>query len=184
MSLLDACPIRPLTAPDLKAVCALAREIWYQHYPGIITVRQIEYMLDQRYRPDVIRGQIASGNAWWFGLWVGGELAGFAACEPGAQAATMKLDKLYVHLRHRGRGHGAALIRYVEAFAAQRGCVQLYLQVNKHNSQSIRAYLRNGFSIARAIEMDIGSGFVMDDYVMVKRLEAVACQPAPLLAST
>ena len=47
--------ITPLSEADIGPVCALAREIWVQHYPGIITVRQIEYMLEQRYSPDVIR---------------------------------------------------------------------------------------------------------------------------------
>jgi len=37
--------ISPVRDADIAPVCALAREIWLQHYPGIITVRQIEYML-------------------------------------------------------------------------------------------------------------------------------------------
>ena len=40
--------ISPLHDADIGPVCALAREIWMQHYPGIITVKQIEYMLAQR----------------------------------------------------------------------------------------------------------------------------------------
>jgi GNAT superfamily N-acetyltransferase len=176
--------IGPLAESDLKAVCTLAREIWYQHYPGIITVSQIEYMLDQRYRPDAIRAQISTGEAWWFGVWVGSELAGFAACEAGAGASSMKLDKLYVHLRHRGQGHGTALIRHVEAFAAEHGCDELYLQVNKYNSQSIKAYLRNGFAVSDAIKMEIGSGFVMDDYIMRKRLKVLSPERGPVPASS
>ena len=40
--------ISPVRDADIAPVCALAREIWMQHYPGIITVRQIEYMLARR----------------------------------------------------------------------------------------------------------------------------------------
>ena len=46
----------------------------------------------------------------------------------------------------------------------------LHLNVNKHNATAIRAYERNGFVKARESVTDIGSGFVMDDYVMEIKL--------------
>jgi GNAT superfamily N-acetyltransferase len=168
---LDVPQIRPLTGAHAATVSAVAREIWYQHYPGIITVRQMEYMLGQRYRPAVIRAQIASGQAWWFGAWIDDVLSGFAACEPGSRSSTMKLDKLYVRLRYRGRGHGRALMEQVQRFACAQGCTEIYLQVNKYNAQSIEFYERNRFIVSDAIRVDIGSGFVMDDYLMTRKLE-------------
>ena len=36
--------------------------------------------------------------------------------------------------------------------------------------EDVMAYQRNGFSIADSIVVDIGNGFVMDDYVMQKTL--------------
>jgi len=48
------CRIAPLVIADIEPLTALAREIWHQRYPGIITVKQIEYMLEQRYSPDTI----------------------------------------------------------------------------------------------------------------------------------
>jgi diamine N-acetyltransferase len=55
--------ISPLGEEDVSALIELARAIWYAHYPSIITVEQIEYMLGQRYSREVIRAQLASGNA-------------------------------------------------------------------------------------------------------------------------
>ena len=52
---------------------------------------------------------------------------------------------------------------------AQR-CSTLILNVNKNNVQAIRAYEKNGFAIREAVVVDIGGGFVMDDYVMAKPL--------------
>jgi RimJ/RimL family protein N-acetyltransferase len=46
----------------------------------------------------------------------------------------------------------------------------LILNVNKQNLRAIRAYERNGFFVREAVVVDIGGGFVMDDYVMAKRL--------------
>jgi GNAT superfamily N-acetyltransferase len=164
--------ISPLRDADVAPVCALAREIWLQHYPGIITVSQIEYMLAQRYSPDAIRMQLHAGEAWWDKLEVGGELCGFASYEHGAAARSMKLDKLYVHQLFRGQGLGAALIDYVAKAARRQDMDTLYLQVNKYNHGSVAAYLRTGFTIARTLKVDIGNGFFMDDYVMSRSLAA------------
>ena len=164
--------ISPLRDTNVEPVCALAREIWLQHYPGIITVSQIEYMLAQRYSPDAIRMQLQAGEAWWDKLEVGGELCGFASYEHGAAARSMKLDKLYVHQLFRGKGLGAALIDYVAKAARRQDMDTLYLQVNKYNHGSVAAYLRTGFTIARTLKVDIGNGFFMDDYVMSRSLAA------------
>jgi len=162
--------ISPLRDTDIAPVCALAREIWLQHYPGIITVRQIEYMLAQRYSPDAIRMQLQAGEAWWDKLEAGGELCGFASYEQGAEARSMKLDKLYVHQVFRGKGLGAALIEHVAKAATHQGMDTLYLQVNKYNHGSVAAYLRTGFKVAKTLKVDIGNGFFMDDYVMEKKV--------------
>jgi GNAT superfamily N-acetyltransferase len=164
--------ITPLRDPDIAPVCALAREIWMQHYPGIITVKQIEYMLAKRYSPDAIRMQLRAGEAWWDKLLVRGELCGFASYERGTDAHAMKLDKLYVHQRVRGKGYGAALIEHVAQTARRLRMDNLYLQVNKYNHGSVAAYLRTGFTVTRSVKADIGNGFFMDDYIMSRSLFA------------
>jgi len=162
--------ITALRDVDIAPVCALAREIWMQHYPGIITVKQIEYMLAQRYSPDAIRTQLKAGEAWWEKLDVGGDLCGFASYERGTHARAMKLDKIYVHQLVRGKGYGAALVDHVANAARQQGMDTLTLQVNKYNYGSVAAYLRLGFAVAKTVKVDIGNGFFMDDYVMSRSL--------------
>lgn len=162
--------ITPVAEADLASIARLARDIWYRHYPGIITVAQIEYMLDQRYRPQSIRDQLANAAAWWDKLQVGGRIIGFTAYEPGAKPGSVKLDKLYVHQRFQGRGYGSMLLRHVESIASSRGAATLYLQVNKNNSSSIAMYRRNGYTVSEEGKFDIGGGFVMDDYIMAKPL--------------
>jgi GNAT superfamily N-acetyltransferase len=125
-------------------------------------------MLDQRYGPETILRQMESGEAWWDKLEIDGRLAGFAQYEPGTRPASMKLDKIYLHPRHRGKGFGSALLAHVEAAARDRGVRTLYLQVNKGNSRSIAVYRRNGFDVTDTVRVDIGAGFYMDDYVMEK----------------
>lgn len=155
---------------DAEAIARVAREIWYLHYPGIITVSQIDYMLGQRYQPDTIAEQINATEAWWDKLEVGSCLAGFAGYEPGSTANSVKLDKLYVHPRVQGRGYGYALVLHVEACSRDRGFSSLYLQVNKGNTASIAFYRKAGFVVTDNVKVDIGNGYFMDDFVMSKHL--------------
>ena len=168
------CSIAALAIADIELLTALAREIWHQHYPGIITVKQIEYMLEQRYSPDTIRAEIESGAARWVKLLVNSELGGFASYELDGTRRAVKLDKLYVHRMFRGRGCGAALVRHVEQAADAHGCDKVYLQVNRSNFDSIAAYRRLGFEVMDRVKTDIGGGFYMDDYVMAKEIRPKA----------
>ncbi len=54
--------------------------------------------------------------------------------------------------------------------ARKRGLDALYLTVNKNNEMAIRAYKANGFEVIDAVETDIGEGFVMDDYIMERKV--------------
>jgi len=163
--------IVPLEAQDVERLAALAREIWYAHYPAIIGTAQIEYMLGQRYGLDVVRDELRREGLWWSKLMVGEEMGGFASYFlTGTPAGEMKIDKLYVHPRHQRRGYGGMMIAHIREVARLRGCSRLVLAVNKRNQSAIAAYLKHGFHIAEAVVKDIGDGFVMDDYILVKRV--------------
>ena len=43
--------------------------------------------------------------------------------------------------------------------------------MNRFNEKAIGAYRRNGYAIRQELKTDIGGGFVMDDFIMEKRLE-------------
>ena len=163
--------ILPLREEDILDLARLARDIWHAHYPSIITVEQIEYMLDQRYRPEIIRNQLASDTAWWDKLVLDGAMVAFTSYELAEHSDAIKLDKLYVRYDLRGRGYGSLLMHHVEERARALGKTRLYLQVNRNNASAIEAYLRNGFAVTEAGRFDIG-GFIMDDYVMSKALPA------------
>lgn len=166
--------IHPLRDADIPALCALSREIWRAHYPGIISVAQIEYMLAERYDETVIREELKRQDLWWDALMLNGQMTGYTSYFlTGALTdgpGEMKIDKLYVHPRAHRQGYGGTLINHVAAFAAQRGCKRLALAVNRHNQTAIAAYHKHGFHIAETSVREIGGGFLMDDYIMVKEI--------------
>ena len=161
--------IAPLAEADVEAICVLAREIWRRHYPPIIGTAQTEYMLAQRYVPEVIRDELARDDLWWDTLAEDGAFVAFAS-SLRVPERTLKLDKLYVHPERQRRGYGAALIEHTCDRARRLTCDRVVLAVNKHNAGAIAAYRRLGFVVAEAVVKEIGGGFVMDDYIMEKRV--------------
>lgn len=80
------------------------------------------------------------------------------------------ISKIYLLKEHRGQGFSSATIRFYEMICRKRGLDAMYLTVNKNNEMAIRAYKANGFEIIESVETDIGEGFVMDDYVMERKV--------------
>lgn len=163
--------IAPLAPEDAEAVSALAAQIWWRHYSGIISDAQIEYMLKQRYDPRVIRTELQRDDLWWDQLLVGAEIAGFASCFLTTKPGEMKVDKLYVHQDHQRKGYGGMFIGHMCERARQQGCSRLTLAVNKDNRIAISAYRKHGFQVSAAVVKNIGGGFVMDDYIMEKAIK-------------
>jgi len=161
--------VRRAGVGDIETLRELARAIWFEHYPSIISRSQIHYMLERGYAADVVAAEIARGVEWRLAS-VDGRACGFAAWE--AFGDRVKLHKLYVQRSVRVGGVGRALVAATAADAGERGARLVYLAVNKRNRIAIRAYVRMGFAFHRAMRIDIGHGFVMDDYEMARPVQA------------
>ena len=158
------------TEANLPAISKLAGVIWRACYPGVITHEQIDYMLARMYSLDVLRDEIRSQGIRHDLLLVDGKPAGFASYGPTPEPGVIKLHKLYLLVELHGRGLGTRLLQHVEREVRAGAGRRLVLSVNKRNARAIAAYQRNGFVTADSVVTDIGGGFVMDDYVMVKEL--------------
>ena len=106
-----------------------------------------------------------------------GRLAGFVSCLLTATPGEVKLDKLYVDPQRQRLGLGRRLVDHVVARALAAGCETLILAVNKHNTDAIAAYRKQGFAVRESVCVDIGGGFVMDDFIMARSL------PSPVAGS-
>ncbi len=162
--------ITPLEPSSIDELIALARRIWHAHYPGIITVEQIDYMLERGYTRQLIEDELKAG-VHWLNISADGAMIGFAALGPYGDS-TIKLHKLYLLPEYHGQGIGARALAEVEGMACASGAARLVLNVNKHNHKAIRSYQRAGWQVAEEVVNDIGNGYVMDDYVMEKNIAA------------
>lgn len=159
---------RPLTPSDLESVADLARRVWQDTYPGIISQAQIDSMLAARYHPGALGEYLAAEDRWFELAETAGQLAAFCACE--RHCGEYKLDKLYVDPVRQRNGLGGQLIARAAERARSLGFPHMILAVNKRNAQAIAAYRKHGFSIRESVCVEIGGGFVMDDYIMQKPL--------------
>lgn len=168
----DRVQIVPACEEHLPALAELAGVIWRQHYPGIISPAQIEYMLAKMYSLETLRTQIQLESIRFERLLVNDRFIGFAAYGPTPEPGVMKLHKCYLLPEMHGRGLGSILLQHVLREVRQLGAQRLILAVNKHNTKAVAAYRRNGFAVIESVITDFGSGFVMDDFIMATELRS------------
>jgi len=161
--------IRAATEGDIPLLCDLARRIWRECYPGIITPEQIEFMLGWMYSEGEIRRQLVAGVPWEIAE-LDGEPVGYSSWQR-EEDGRVKISKLYVLPQHQRRGLGRLMLERICEQARGLGAHEVWLQVNKRNERAIGAYLKAGFHIAREAVFDIGGGFVMDDYLMTRAVQ-------------
>jgi len=162
--------LTPLNPADFAAVGALARTIWLAHYTSIITTEQIEYMLEGRFTPDNLQRYIDATDRWLYVLRLDAEPIGYCSCSLTTTPREMKLEQLYVLPALHGQGHGRRMLDAVVAKALELHCDTLMLQVNKRNTNAIDVYRRTGFTVRSEVVIDIGRGYVMDDFIMERRI--------------
>ena len=158
--------ILSLTLSDTHALSTLADKIWRHHYDDIISPEQIDYMLAQRYHPMLIQQQILNQDIWWKKLVLDERMIGFSCCMRTETPGELKIDKLYIHCDHQRKGYGAMLIANAIEIMRENNLQSLILTVNKKNQAAISAYHHYGFEITDDSIVDIGGGFIMNDYRM------------------
>jgi ribosomal protein S18 acetylase RimI-like enzyme len=150
----------------LSDIQKLAYAIWREHYPGIISSEQIEYMLREGYSLQALQRDLAQDGIRYDRALVGGALVGFSAYGPHSGTDAIMIHKLYVETTQRSRGCARKLVESASEHALTNSFERIILRVNKHNRIAIAAYERMGFANRGSIVSDIGGGFIMDDYLM------------------
>jgi diamine N-acetyltransferase len=166
------------TARQLDVAAGLAHEIWYEYYVPLIGRAQVDYMVSKFQSSGAMAGQMREGYEYFLvrsGLVRQdpaereGRAIGYCAVQPQPAENSLFLSKLYLLRDARGGGTGRVCMEFIEQLARRRGLYLIWLTVNKGNP-AVKAYERLGFRIAADLVIDIGGGFVMDDYRMEKSL--------------
>ena len=157
--------IRKATEAEMPIVTELAELIWPQTYSAYISKAQLRYMLDLMYNQKELLLQYHNGYTFFIAS-VQGKDVGFACTSPlDEQGNIYKLHKLYVLPSTQGIGIGKLLVDEVVNLAAAQDGKFLQLNVNRNNNAT-NFYLKIGFKIKETVDIHIGDGFYMNDYVM------------------
>lgn len=154
---------------QIEKIAEIAAPIWHETYDCINGVASTDYMIEKipvrpgHPPPDGKRGLRLLYDA------RRRRAAGFIGLVPHKEGK-MFLSKLYVSAAHRSRGLPRAAFDFIETLCQAEKLPAIYLTVNKKNFHAIEVYKYFGFHQTDAVVTDIGSGFVMNDYIMQKDL--------------
>lgn len=149
---------------ELKAVAELADKIWHECFTDIISQGQIDYMVEKFQSYKAMTKQIINQDYSYFAVREDDELCGYIGVKPEKDDRFF-LSKLYLRSDKRGKGIASKMLQSVFEEARNCGKKRVYLTVNKHNEHAIEVYKKTGFVVVDKVVTDIGSGYVMDDFI-------------------
>jgi len=149
----------------ISEIQRLADEIWHDHYVEIIGQSQVDYMLGRFYSTASMESQMEAGQRFYC-VMDGDNAMGFVAIEKKEDGCFF-LNKLYVKTLNQRGGLGAWILG--ELTSEMPGLRELRLQVNRQNFKAINFYFKMGFVIECVADFDIGDGYFMNDFVMLKK---------------
>ena len=160
--------IKNASIKDIPLIRELTFRVWPQTYASILTQEQIDYMLDMMYSEASLERQMTTEECQFIIVYENGNPVGFASFAE-AEPKRWKLHKIYVLQNQQGKGTGRFVIGHILDDIKKKNASALFLQVNIHNNAK-SFYEKLGFAEVELINLDIGNGFFMNDYIMEKKL--------------
>ena len=162
--------IQQATVNDLPVIRQLAYEIWPAAYGDILSDAQLNYMLEKMYSLPSLQHQLLNLKHSFIIISENNTAIGFASFSAHQENPRIfHLNKIYVHPSKHGKSFGKQILNHVISEIKLLGATSLQLNVNRNNA-ALHFYKKQGFSILREEDIDIGKGFFMNDFVMEKKL--------------
>lgn len=158
------------TTDHIYNIQVLSNVIWPVAFSNILSQEQIVYMMDMMYSTSSLEKQIKELNHHYLLAEEDGEYLGYLSYELNYKGMPItKIHKIYVLPSLQGKGVGRFFINAVSEIAIKNNNTLLSLNVNRYN-KAIDFYKRMGFDFFASENIEIGNGFLMEDYVMNKDL--------------
>ena len=154
-----------LKIEQLPIVIDLTKKIWPVAYGEILSKAQLDYMIDKFYNETALRELIQKGHVFYLAQDDKDNYVGFVSYEINSEPNKTKIHKIYVLPQTQGTGLGKQFFELVKEKAIENNQKAIFLNVNKYNN-AINFYTKLGFVKVKDEVIDIGNGYVMDNYVM------------------
>lgn len=150
---------------EVTALFEVVQEIWQEVFTPIIGEKQVAYMLKNYQSIEMIQSEIDNG-AHYFLLYLDELPVGYTAYEETEEQ--IYISKLYLSSSLRGKGLSSDIFNWYEEIGKGK---TLHLNVNQGNKLAISVYEHRGFTRVGERYVDIGEGYVMDDYIYEKEIK-------------
>ncbi len=147
---------------DFSKITSLAKTIWHQHYINIISIEQINYMLDKMYSEKSLVEQTSILNHLFYFIEYNNNHVGFISFNEN-EPYNWHINKFYILQDVATNGIGTLSFNALLKLISPK---TITLTVNRKNYKSINFYFKNGFKLKAVKDFDIGNGFVMEDFIM------------------
>lgn len=150
---------------EIWMVQRIAHLTWPSAYSTILTPAQMYYMLDMMYSSASLIDQMDKGHRFYV---EDREVPdGFFSVRTNGDQ--MKVEKIYVCPSSQGQGLGKELMLSALRLARDEGSRSVVLNVNRNN-KALHFYKSLGFEIVSEVDIEIGRGYLMEDYVLEFKL--------------
>jgi GNAT superfamily N-acetyltransferase len=158
------------TSNDFKTIQDIAHQTWPETYGDILSKEQLDYMLGAFYSEAALSDNVENKGHRFLLAKENEVVLGFAAYEHNYQDNNRtRIHKIYILPQTQGKGIGKKLIECIEKLALENHSEALSLNVNRFN-KALTFYQKIGFEIIAEENIEIGHGYLMEDYVMEKSL--------------
>lgn len=158
------------TTADFPVIRQIAYDTWPNTYGTILSEAQLIFMLDAFYSEETLLQNKEEKGHHFLLVKEDEATLGFASYEHQYLGNNVtRLHKLYLLPVSQGKGAGKLLIDAVEAKARENRSEAVSLNVNRFNKAK-DFYLNRGYAIVGEEDIEIGHGYLMEDYKMAKKL--------------
>jgi diamine N-acetyltransferase len=155
--------IQKATLADIKIIQDIASIT-------ILSKAQLAYMMDLIYSELSLIEQMQKQEQLFYIAYEETIALAFMAIEHNYKnKAVTRIHKIYILPEAQGKGMGKKLIDFVENTAKENHSTALSLNVNRFNT-ALAFYQKLGFEIIAEENIEIGEGYLMEDYSMEKQL--------------
>lgn len=162
--------ISEATISDIKQIQNIVNITWPITYGEILSKEQLDYMLGLFYSTEALTEQYNKKIQLFYMIYEEETNIGFIGIEHNYnEEAITKIHKIYLLPETQGKGIGKKVIDEIGKLASEKRSTSLLLNVNRFNS-ALGFYKKIGFEVIDEVNIEIGNGYLMEDYVMEKKL--------------
>ncbi|RQO66396.1 GNAT family N-acetyltransferase [Pedobacter sp. KBW06] len=158
------------TSSDFPIIQEIAHLTWPDTFGAILSKEQISYMLEMMYSTDSLTEQTSKKGHQFLLVKDETKNLGYASYELNYKGLSKtKIHKIYILPEAQGKGVGKLLMNSITDIARKNQDTILSLNVNRDNA-AFDFYKKIGFEKTGEENIDIGDGFLMEDFIMDKKL--------------